>query len=246
MDLGAVESTINKWFDDTVRATEGLFKKDNVVDGVAQAALLAARDYCQAILLLLKTNHLMPARALLRTMAELAVKLLWCTVTRPGEGNAEERKRIGRWIYDEQSKMLKVLKRLQEGLRDTDAPVWLAERIKTVEDQVEDCRKNGANECLPKFWELCKELDDLGETGNLWGAWFRFLLYEPYHSAIHLDPKSLSSYIGGSPQTEGVAVDKACETCLRLAYNLNRQIRMGYDVGWQEMDSEFNRLLNNS
>jgi len=79
-DRFKVEETINKWFVETNRLMQSNVNVDNFgpIDGLCVCVLQSANDYCNASLLLLNKKHERPAKALLRVLCELSVKLIWC------------------------------------------------------------------------------------------------------------------------------------------------------------------------
>ena len=94
---------INKWHEDTQKLIKSKIDTDileaGLIDKLCVCVLKASNQYCEAIIQLLYNGHEYPAKALMRCLGELNMKLIWCVATRPEEENISEaiEKRINRW-----------------------------------------------------------------------------------------------------------------------------------------------------
>ncbi len=86
-----IDEKITKWFNETdaLMRSKIDINKFSPIDGLCVAVLHSARDYCSAVLLLLQNKHPTPAKALLRCLFELSMKLTWC-LTLPANTCDEE------------------------------------------------------------------------------------------------------------------------------------------------------------
>ena len=86
----------------------------NRENAICLAVLEGAECYCDAILLLLNKNYVFPAKALMRCLCELAVKLMWCLQCPDDTDEVQDRKTVDekaqRWEKSTLAQNIKVLK----------------------------------------------------------------------------------------------------------------------------------------
>ena len=73
-----IDETINKWFEQTFEKFQKEVRPQTENDLVLTGVLFASRKYVRAVLSLLSQKHALPAKALLRCLCELYVKIFWC------------------------------------------------------------------------------------------------------------------------------------------------------------------------
>ncbi len=73
-----IEKTINKWLASLDNNLRNVNSKDEQVYNCCVLVKFMIRDYSTSILQLSKQNEELPAKVILRTLAELAIKFCWC------------------------------------------------------------------------------------------------------------------------------------------------------------------------
>jgi hypothetical protein len=235
----AIEETINAWFDGTDVQIRDKINSSSPVDGLCDAVLHSARDYCFAVLLLLQKGHSMPAMALLRCLYELSMKLFWCLRVPDKTDNKEADKIIEhksrRWEKDTLCRIVRYLKELK---KTADAPNgdYIEQEISRLES--ETLFSDSTVECLPQFANLVGELPDLIRNE------LHPMLYLQFNNAVHLDVKSLvsnykSKHGGKSVPDSNVLI----KYCLTLALYVNWAVRKHYDVDISVIMKEYHTVM---
>lgn len=91
-----IEATTEKWFQEVVARMNREVKPDTPENNLLFSVLPVAHNYCKAIFLLVDADHKLPAMALLRVLAELTLRVMWCLY----EDNPQKKTRavrIMRW-----------------------------------------------------------------------------------------------------------------------------------------------------
>jgi hypothetical protein len=171
-----IEATTEKCFQEVVGRMNREVKPDTPENNLLFSVLPVAHNYCKAIFLLADADHKLPAMALLRVLAELTVRVMWCLY----EDNPKKETgatRVMRWWKTPCEEELKGLKKILPSAGPEDA-----KRIEEAITRFQSEIANNPHRSAGPFYNSLKELpsqfkDDL----------YR-LLYSPFNSAIHPNP----------------------------------------------------------
>jgi len=234
-----IEKTVNKWFDDTAAQMKTHFKTDSQIDMLCASALKVGKNYCNAVLLLLKNGHKMPAKALLRILCELTAKLTWCLWVSDKKEEADDivYEKFQRWQKATLVENKKMLESLREAMPDDQKP-QLDNNIETLEKRAKDIEFDA----MPKVIAIFKELP------KNWKTDIYPVCYKQFNNAVHLDMQSMGELIeknenkifclGDSKDN----IDDLAGYCLDWTYHINYFIRMHYDWSIGQMEKEYNAI----
>lgn len=231
------EELIKKWINNTISLFESEVKTNKSIDHLCVTSLTVSSKYCEAIIRSLAVGCRMPAKALLRVLFELSVKLLWCLMI------PEERKlvadnvieeKIKRWAKSTVTQDIRILRRFKECIADNGVSE-LENRIKKFEDigKSLDCNQ------MPKFAKLVKELP---------GSWSKELYtqcYLQFNNAVHLDVTSLGGRvkeIGNKLFVDSDSEEKVqdlAQYCVTFEHTILYLVRTHYNCDTKEMDKQF-------
>lgn len=161
--------------------TRALIKTKNRECAMCTIVLDGAECYCNAIFLLLNENYVFPARALMRCLCELAVKLMWCLQCPDDMDKKKSKKtvdeKIRRWEKSTLVQNIKVLKEYKQ----------VNPQGNSIDNQIKDLKKEkdtmGVKE-MPPYKQLLKNLpSDFCKISTK--------LYQDLNKAVHLDVNSL-------------------------------------------------------
>jgi len=237
-----IDETINKWFQETEDQISAKIDKNKFrpLDGLCIAVHKAARDYCNAIFCLTGKNHLLPAKALLRCLCELSVKLSWCLIVPDGLSAEEESKvveqKIKRWEKDTLCEKIKILKKFKEAAT-TASDSKLEEEINSEMRKMKQEPLFGNNEVkrMPNFFDIIKEMPKIFKAGVY------PLLYLQFNNAVHLDVTSLVGFYTGEDK---INKDNLIRYCVDHAFHINSVIRMNYDIDVSSLKYECHQIQN--
>lgn len=236
-----IDTTINKWFEETAAQIETHVKTDSVIDMSCVSILKTTKNYCNATLLLLSKGHKMPAKALLRVLCELTVKFLWCMFI-PDENKQDPDnviyEKFRRWA---KHSLLETSKTLR-GFRNAGTEDFKNE----VEGMIGKLEKNAGS----------IELSAMPPLGQMWGQlpepWkgkIKPMFYLRFNNAVHLDMKSLRDLIVRE-EDKLFCVDDSeenvqdlAECCIAFAFDVNFLIRRHYDWSVDQMDKDRKMML---
>ncbi len=190
--------------------TRALIKKtENPENALCSTVLEGAECYCNAIFLLLNNNYVFPARALMRCLCELTVKLMWCLRCPDDTNEEQDRKTVGekirRW---EKSTLAQNIKVLEEWKQVDPKNDKINDDIKSLKEKKDkmDVKQ------MPCYAQLLKELpDDFRSKISL-------KLYKDFNKAVHLDANSLAEiYLhNGKTNVNNSDISELEKSCLVL------------------------------
>ena len=236
-----IDETINKWFDETHKN----FIERGAIMPFLLSVFLAAKEYILASLLLVKNGHKMPAKALLRILAEFFIRLEWCMcVYEKNKNKKKVEERILRWWKTTLYYRIKELSKWQDVSNTSLQKQAKAQktRLESVYEEVKD----DSIKLLPRtFVEFMKKERLPAEIKN--DIYPRY--YSRYNDSIHLDIASLDFLVrqregrleiqGDSPEGE----KEFLEGIIFYAASINGQIRKYYGWSTNQLYDERERLL---
>lgn len=184
-----------------------------------------AKSYSSAILLLLDNNSVWPAKALLRCLFELTVRLSWC-LRCPDEANKELRdeiidKKISRW---EKSAMLQDIRILKDFKRT------YPQNAEEIDDKIKKSAEGIYDlyvKRMPGYKNLLTEFPD--EFEKIMPP----QLYSDLHKAVHLDTNILSKiYMSGKSDlsNDNRDIDELKKLCMFLVKIIEDVTKKDYDL----------------
>lgn len=234
-----INETINKWFDETNKLIQNEIEDFNSIDGLCQAALKSSNDFCCAIILLLRSGHIMPAKALLRCLCELLIKLCWCLSVPDNISEAEDNHiaeiKIKRWEKDTLYNNIKILEKFSEVVGEKTSKKFKKEIAKLKKEPLFSDRKIKK---LPTLKDIAGQLPEIFKNE----VYPRF--YIKFNNAIHLDVTSLvDTYETNNKQISKSVLNDLIEDCITLALQTNAVIRMNYKIEISSIKHEFHNII---
>jgi len=193
--------------------TRALIKTENRENAMCIIVLDGAECYCNAILTLLNKNYVFPAKALMRCLCELTVKLMWCLQCPDDTDEEQDRKtvdeKIRRWENSTLAQNIKVLEEWKQ----------VDPQNNKIDDQIKELEKKKDNmnvKEMPCYAQLLEKLP----------CKFRreisLELYKDFNKAVHLDTNSLGEICLHNNKTNvnNSGISRLKDYCLLLAKNI--------------------------
>ncbi len=232
-----IDATTDKWFQETVGRINRDVKPDTPENNLLFSILPVASNYCKSVFLLADSDHKLPAMALLRVLAELTLRVMWCLY----EDNPKRETpsaRTMRWCKAAYEEEIKYLKRMLPSAGPQEAA-----RMKHAMARFQD--EIGKNP-HPSAGGLYKCLDELPRQikDDIYP-----LLYSAFNQAIHPNPWLFADLIKQEANERMFLPDSkkpsagALKICAMTdAYNLLAVMHFHY--GWDhiQMESEFLKI----
>jgi hypothetical protein len=238
------EDTINKWFEETFENIRKQVRPSTEIDHLLAGVLFASRKYTRAVLLLLSQKHVLPAKALLRVLCELFVKVVWCLNFRSSEEDTKQliHENFQRWDYSRLIQDKKLLENLEKDV-EVDFRCEVQGALKKIDEGVVDYKERPVK-CIPPTADIFRELS-VDENG--WKAIYS-KVYQNYSRAVHLDRNTFSRLV----QHEGDwitcyddwddDINNVYAYCLSVGHDINMLIRKYYGWPMEEMRQEYSDL----
>ncbi len=198
--------------------TRALIKTKNRENAMCITVLDGAEHYCNAILLLLNKNYVFPAKALMRCLCELTVKLMWCLKCPDDTDEEQDKKTVDEkircWEKSTLARNIQVLKECKK----------VDPQNNKIDDQIKELEKKKDNmsaEEMPCYGRLLEKLPSELRDISL-------NLYKCGNKAIHLDANSLAKIYSHNHKTNvnDSDISRLKVWCLLLAKNITRVIEI--------------------
>lgn len=231
-----IDTTIEKWFVETVEDINAKVETDTGVDNLCSSIVPLAHNYCTAVLLLLNNGRRLPAMALLRVLAELAFRCIWCLY----EDNPEDEPasvRVERWLKRSYRERISLIRRM---IRSSTVP--------KCDKKVFGREMEGLTqlmEIIPhrSAGNLFKSLEELPPA---YGEELYPCLYSTFNRAVHPDILLLGDMVKEKGHKriffgdlEHIEIQVLKIYCLTAAFNILSIFRINYDWDYVEMKSEY-------
>jgi len=238
-----IDETINKWFSETVAKMNAESKSDEPAYDLCSAVIPIAHNYCHATLLLLNTDKKLPAMALIRVLAELTFRFIWCLF--PNKQDEDVNMRVARWLKEsykqEKRNLQKLLPSADEKERNS-----IEEAIKYLETEIGRIPYKFAGDLYNSLEDLA--LTSAGDGGKLlsWKNDLYPLLYSPFNLAVHPDFTLFSklakqegnarTFFGDLGEFNTGELKIYCMSCL---FNIIAATRIVYGWDYQNIKAEY-------
>ncbi|MGB2865158.1 MAG: DUF5677 domain-containing protein [Sedimentisphaerales bacterium] len=234
-----INETIDKWFNETNKLIQNEIEDLNSIDGLCQAALNSSNDFCCSIILLLRSGHIMPAKALLRCLCELLIKLCWCLSVSDNISDAKDdhivKAKIQRWEKDTLCNNIKILEKFSDVVDEITSKKFKKEIAKLKQEPL---FSNGKIKRLPALKDIAGQLPEIFKNE----VYPRF--YIKFNNAIHLDVTSLvDTYKTKNKKISKNVFNDLIEDCMTLALQINAVIRMNYEIDISSIKQEFHNII---
>jgi len=228
-----MDETINKWFDETFEKFQKEVRPSTENDLFLAGVLFASRKYVRAVLSLLAQKHALPAKASLRILCELYVKIFWCLNVK---GDTEEIKfavheNFQSWDYSrliEDKKLLMDMEKYATGDFKRDVQLSLEKAVRDLKDY-----KTRGIKRMESVASLCAELSRDPDKEAMKKIYPE--IYRNYSRAVHIDRNTFSRLVRG----EGDRImcyddldddiNALYANCLCMACDINMLIRKYYN-----------------
>jgi len=230
-----IEETINQWLVSLDNNLKNVSNKDHIYNYCVLVKFMI-RDYSKSILQLSKQNKELPAKVILRTLAELTIKFCWCM--KGAHNNVTEFYfKAKRWAYNSFLEQKKFLKRAHKCFDDEEINNNLTKNKKDIKKFETKGVKN-----LPDNAELCRQLFKEHEA-NLYYQ----ILFGQFHEVVHsnltlLERLEVSDDNIFESESDGVTVLNL--TCMACIYLVIKYIYEFYGVDFSSIESDYSRLKN--
>lgn len=234
-----IEAGTDKWFQETVSRLNNDVKPDTPENNLLFSVLPVAYNYCKGVFLLTDADHKLPAMALLRVLAELALRVMWCLYEDNPKKEASAT-RIMRWWKTICQEEVRHLKKILPSAGSTEA-----ERIEQMMARLQDEIGKNPHSAVGPFYNSLGELppeikDDLYP-----------LLYSPFNQAIHPNLKLFADLVRekGNQRTFLPDLEKPSSDAIKIhamtsAYHLLCIVHFNYGWDCELMKNEYLKIRN--
>lgn len=185
-------NTADKWFNETISNTTDTIPFLYECTG---AILVVAKKYTKAFFALIENDHILPAKAMLRILSELFIKLAYCIDIENEDSNDAERiDKFKKWAYHTENERLKGLKTCMKATDDKIELEYIQQGIKEKDDYLKQFSQSIAENKFPSTRDLFtgQKIKGLNSTS---GHYFYLNNYFLYNNAVHLDMCSIGNLI---------------------------------------------------
>jgi len=232
-----IDNIVNNWFEETVAQMNADNKPNEPVDNLCSGVVPLAHNYCNSTLLLLNNNKILPSMALLRVLAELAFRFIWC-LYKDNPKNQATNVRIERWIKETYQQNVILLKKF--------LPSASSEGAQNIKREIEFLEK--AIRAIPHT-SAGPFYNSLNELPPLYKEALYPRLYGNFNRAIHPDLKLLADLT----KQEGnkrlflsdlneVDIQSLKIFCMTAAFTILSIVRLHYDWNYKGLKSEYLKI----
>jgi hypothetical protein len=238
-----IDRTISKWFRETADKMNTVSKPDEPAYDLCSTVLPLSHNYSDAILLLINKGKKLPAMALIRVLAELTLRFIWCLF--PNERSEDVDTRIRRWLKESHIQEKRNLKKISP-LANPQKRRKIDARIKSLDNKINVILHKSAGDLYGSLEDLVPTNSRAGKKFPSWKADVYPLLYTPFNMAVHPD-FTLFSYLVKETANKRhfcgdlVAQDtnelKIC--CMRLIFDIIATIYSVYKWDYRDIKKEY-------
>lgn len=232
-----IDNAIDRWFRETETAFNNV-NMDSPVDYLCRSAIALSHNYCSAVLLLLNNGYKLPAMALLRTLAELFIRLTWC-LSSDNQQNESQEVRIKRWTKRSLEKRRTFIKDM------IDNSISSAEEIKGYKTELKKLEQMISKiqyKSLPPLFKLLSDFNDKLQKCFEKDVYPNF--YSVFNAAIHPDILLFDYLAVQNANSNTVMWDIKEKTavlksyCLDIAFYIVGRIRQNYKWDYNAIKAE--------
>jgi len=228
-----IETTTNKWFEETVSKVNDKVYSDTPADNLLSGIVPVAYNYCNAVFILANADHKLPAMALLRILAELALRTIWCMYKdNPRKESPEVR--ILRWLKTTNEEEIRLLRKVLQSSDSEDAA--------DIQKKIDFLQNEIANNTHPSVGPFYNSLDDLPPE---YKKDIYPILYGAFNRAVHPDLMLFGNLVSqeGNKRTFLPDLDVDVQAIkiysMTAAFNILAIVRIKYEWDYKGMKSEY-------
>jgi len=228
-----IETTTNKWFEETVSKVNDKVNSDTPADNLLSGIVPVAYNYCNAVFVLANTNHKLPAMALLRILGELALRTIWC-MYKDNPRKESHDVRILRWLKTTNDEEIKLLKKVLPSANPEDA----ADIRRTIAYLEGEIAKNPHSFVGPFY-------NSLDELPSPYKKDIYPILYGAFNRAIHPNLKLFWDLVRQEGNRRTFLPDLEVDAqalkiySMTAAFNILAIVRLYYEWDYKGMKSEY-------
>lgn len=238
-----IDATIDQWFRETVDKINTESKPVEPVYDLCSTVIPLAHNYCDAILLLLNKQKKLPAIALIRVIAELTLRFIWCL--HPNTQGEDIDTRIQRWKKESYKQAKRNLeKRLPSA--DVEEKNTIGSHIECLNNEISQIPHKCAGDLYGSLETLVVSGSGTGGKCLSWKDDLYPLLYTPFNMAIHPDyslfrllekQEGHIKTFSGDLDTADINVLKIY--CMSCVFNIIAATRIVYEWDYQSIKEEY-------
>ncbi len=240
--LEKYSNTANRWFEETIsNAGTRPFLDECLV-----ATLVVAKKYTKAFFLLLENYHILPAKAMLRILAELFIKVAWCLdVENKNSNDKQVTEKLKMWVCHTETERCKGLEKCLKATKDEHKIAYIKKCILEKEKYLQQFPSSikGKGK-FPSTFDLFTS-EKIANLDSKFGYELYLVNYFLYNNAVHLDMCSIGNLIGKQNGTTFIAPDASddneilARNCLYQVLSIVLLIRKYYKQEVKEMIAEY-------
>lgn len=234
---GQIDNATNRWFNETEAAFKDVHT-DSPVDHLCCSVTAVAHNYCSAVLLLLNNGHRLPAMALLRVLAEIAFRLVWCLYSDNPQKESRE-VRIERWLKTSLIERKKFVRRMiKSNIRSAEEMSGFRKELETLEQMI----NQNPRKPIGTFFDSLLDLPEPYKTDMY------PILYNIFNWAIHPDILLLKRLVRQNTNSHIVVSDIDEDPnvlkiyCITLAFNILSVVRLNYEWDYRPIKTEYLKI----
>ncbi len=231
---------VKRWFQDTTSLIERQVHPDGEADMLCVTAIAIGGNYSKAVFDLLRLNHHMPVKAMLRVLCELSSKLAWCMITPKSRGKQKNQaieKKILQWEKNSLFKKLNIMEEFRE-IVDNSQRSELEDNITKTKRRI----KQIPGKQMPRTTEIfCK----LSKT---WRSSIYTRGYLQFNDAVHIDLGTLAAAIDKNGNRIDINFDTSEELtelsgyCIAFMYQIIYIVRSHFGWDTKQISDELSQL----
>jgi len=238
-----IDEALEKWFKDTASAINVANSPNKPKYNLCAGILPLARNYSNAVTTLLNNGFRLPAMALIRILAELTLRTVWCFF--PNSQDENDDVRIERWLKESYRQRKRCLEKYLISANEKDLDSIEAE-VKFLEDKIKKIPYKFAGDIYGSLESLLTMYS--GDEGKelSWKDDLYPILYTNFNQSIHLDLVVLLRLInlnGNKYTFFGDYRDMDINTlkiyCMSCVFNIIAVTRSIYGLDYEDVKQEY-------
>jgi hypothetical protein len=241
-----IGEAIDRWFKETGDSINKNQKGPGAVYDLCCGLLPLSYNYAEGVLHLANVGKKLPAMALLRVLAELTFRFIWCIY--PNSKGEEVSVRIERWLKESYKQQKRNLKKLECSV-DKEQRVRIEEQEELLDSEISKIPYSFAGDLYGSLGDLVVQEADGIEKARNWKDNLYPLLYTPFNQAIHPDLIVLSNLIkqNGNKRVfladyDAMNIDELKILCMSCVFNIIATTKIVYGLSYEGVKAEYLKL----
>jgi hypothetical protein len=243
LDLMGIEEIVTEWFGETAAEMNKRSKGEDAAKNLCSSVLPVVHNYSSATFVLLRDNRKLPAMALIRVLAELTFRLIWCLSS--GKNKEEIGVRIKRWWKESYIQEKRVLEKCINSL-DKSRSVQMEKRIKWLDSEILKISYKSAGDLYGSLNDLTVDESIGFRKVPSWKNDLYPKLYSVFNQAIHPDLTLLSKLtkrrgdiLEFHEDYDSVDTEVLKIYCMSCVFNAIAVTRIVYGLSYNEIKTQY-------